>query len=143
MSDKPQPEENLVEEFQILGKTLVSALRAVWEAPERKRVQEDFSNGLNELGNTLKREADHLANSQTGQQIRTGVDQIGERLRSAEAQEKIRVELVNALKTVNSELQKVVDRWTVEQPATGEVNPEESAPVDSSPAEESGGEETA
>jgi hypothetical protein len=140
MTEKPESEENLAQEFHVLGKNLVSALRAVWEAPERKRIQQDVASGLNELGNTLKREADYLANSQTGQQIRNGVDQFGEHIRNAEAQEKIRTELLNALKTVNTELQKVVDRWTAEQPATGETNPEESAPSGNSPEDESGDE---
>ena len=113
MTEKPSTEEGLAEEFQALGKNLMEALRAAWEKPERKRVQEQVLTGLNELGSTLKREADHFVASSTGQQIKTSVEQVGERLRSAETQEKIRQELLKALQIANAELQKVVDRWTV------------------------------
>ena len=112
MSDNPRPEGNLEDEFQVLGKNLVAALRAAWEAPEVKRVQDELITGLSGLGTTLKHEADNLAGSPAGQQIKSGVEQVGERLRSVEAQEKVRQELLNALKVANTELQKVIDRWS-------------------------------
>jgi hypothetical protein len=112
MSDNPRPEGNLEDEFQVLGKNLVAALRAVWDTPERKRVQEDLITGLNGLGSTLKQEADNFTSSPAGQQIRNGVEHVGERLRSAETQEKVRQELLNALKAANNELQKVIERWS-------------------------------
>jgi len=112
MSDDPRPEENLEDEFQVLGKNLVAALRAAWDAPERKRVQEELITGLSGLGSTLKHEADNFAGSAAGQQIKNGVEQVGERLRSTETQEKVRQELLFALKTANTELQKVIDRWS-------------------------------
>ena len=124
MTEKPSTEEGLAEEFQALGKNLMEALRAAWEKPERKRVQEQVMTGLNELGSTLKREADHFASSSAGQQIKTGVEQVGERLRSEEAQEKIRQELLSALQSANAELQKVIDRWKTASTNTKEEGTE-------------------
>jgi hypothetical protein len=112
MSDNPRPEGNLEDEFQVLGKNLVAALRAAWDTPERKHVQDELITGLNGLGTTLKHEADNFAGSPAGQQIKNGVEQVGERLRNAETQEKVRLELLNALKAANNELQKVIDRWS-------------------------------
>jgi hypothetical protein len=130
MTEKPSTEEGLAQEFQALGKNLMEALRAAWEKPERKRVQEQVLTGLNELGSTLKREADHFTDSSAGQQIKTGVEQVGERLRNAETQEKIRRELLTALQSANAELQKVIERWTIASANTEEgvtVNQEESS----------------
>lgn len=124
MTEKPSTEEGLAEEFQALGKNLMEALRAAWEKPERKRVQEQVMTGLNELGSTLKREADHFAASSAGQQIKNGVEQVGERLRSEEAQEKIRQELLSALQSANAELQKVIDRWKTASTNTKEEGTE-------------------
>ncbi len=127
MTDKPSIEEGLAEEFQALGKNLMEALRAAWEKPESKRVQEQVMAGLNELGSALKREADSFAASPAGQHIKNGVEQVGERLRSEDAQEKIRQELLTALKSANTELQKVIDRWTAVSPGseeTGNANQE-------------------
>jgi len=112
MTDDPRPEGNLEDEFQVLGKNLVAALRAAWDTPERKHVQEELITGLNGLGSTLKHEADNFAGSTAGQQIKNSVEQVGERLRNTETQEKVRQELLNALKAANLELQKVIDHWS-------------------------------
>jgi len=77
MSENPKPEENLSEEFRAFGKNLVSALHAAWDAPERKRVQEDILGGLNELGATLKREAEQVSNSPTSQRLKDDIEQLG------------------------------------------------------------------
>jgi hypothetical protein len=112
MTDDPRPEGNLEDEFQVLGKNLVAALRAAWDTPERKRVQEELISGLNGLGSSIKHEADNFAGSPAGQQIKNGVEQVSERLRSAETQDKVRQELLNALKAANLELQKVIEHWS-------------------------------
>jgi hypothetical protein len=130
MSDNPRPENNLEDEFQVLGKNLVAAIRAVWDTPERKRVQEDLITGLNGLGSTLKQEADNFTSSPAGQQIRNGVEHVGERLRSAETQEKVRQELLNALKAANNELQKVIERWSARAGGSDASAPTESASQD-------------
>ena len=112
MTENQSTEESLADEIQALGKNLMEALRAAWEKPERKRAQEQVMSGLNELGSTLRREAENFATSAAGQQIKTGVEQVGERLRSAETQEKVRRELLTALQAANIELQKVIERWS-------------------------------
>lgn len=114
MSENPEHEEGLASEFRALGKNLVSALNAAWESPERKRMQSEVLSGLNELGATLQKEVDNLSNSDASQQVKSSVEQIGERIRSSETQMKVRQELLSALKTANLEIQKVIDRWSVQ-----------------------------
>jgi len=116
MSENPPPEERLSDELQNLGKNLVEILHTAWDHPERKRYQEEIVSGLNNLGNTMKQEAESLANSSAGQQFKSNVEQIGERLRSAEVQDKVRQELLSALQNANTELEKVINRWS---PQTG------------------------
>ncbi len=112
MNDNLPPEESLADEFRNLGKNLADALRAGWESPERKRLQQEIESGLTDLGATLKREVDNFASSPTGQQLKTDVEQLHERVRSGETQEKVRQELLNALKTANAELQRVINQWS-------------------------------
>ncbi len=124
MSENPKPEESLVGEFRRLGLNLVSALQAAWETPERKRFQDEMAQGLNDIGQTINREAEKLASSSTGKQIKTEVEQIGEKIRSTETQEKVRSELLKALQTANNEIQGVIDRWSAKEAGTtpGETN---------------------
>jgi len=112
MSDVPPNEDSLRQEFEALGKNLIGALRSAWEAPESKRLRDEMTSSLSDLGSTLKREADNLASHPATQQVKTDVEQIGEKIRAPEAQAAVRRELLGALQTMNSELQKVIDRWT-------------------------------
>jgi hypothetical protein len=123
MSDERPSEENLTEEFRKLGKNLVSAIEAAWDSPERKRFQDEFVSGLNEFGETLRKEADQLVNSSTGQRIKDDVENIGEKIRSSETQVKVRQDLINSLKYANSEIQKILDRWSE---SGGQTNPSKS-----------------
>jgi hypothetical protein len=115
MNDKPEPESNLRDEFSNLGKNLVEMLRTAWNSAEATRVQEEVTSGLNELGTTLRREAENFASSPTAQQIKEEMHQVGEKVRSTEFQSSVQHELLTALQTVNNELQKVIDDWTASQ----------------------------
>jgi hypothetical protein len=132
MSEKPPGDESLRQEFEALGRNLVGALHSAWEAPESKRLREEMTGGLNDLASTLKREADNLANHPATQQMKNDVEHIGEKIKAPETQATIRRELLIALQTMNSELQKVIDRWSAAE-SPGET-PDEDVPA-SNPAE--------
>ena len=133
MSNDPNPEENLAEEFRNLGKNLVAALQAAWDAPERRRLQEEVLSGLNEFGTAIKKEAEQVANSDAGQKLINDVEQLGEKLRSSETQAKVRQEIISALKTANSEIEKVIENWSGKASSPSPesesaAQPEEQAP---------------
>lgn len=120
MSDEKPRSENLTEEFQALGKNLVEAMRAAWESPERKRLQQEIENGLVELESTIKREAENFSSSPTGQQLKKDVNRIGEKINTSETPEMIRQELLKALQTANFELQNIIRRWDPDEPNSPE-----------------------
>ncbi len=111
MSENPTPENDLVNEFRTLGKNLVEALRTTWESPERKKLEKEISDGLNDLANTLRTEAHQFKESPAGQQFKSDIDNLRQRVRSGEVENQVRSELLGALRTVNQELQKVTSRW--------------------------------
>lgn len=112
--DRPIEGDNLAEEFRNLGKNLFGALQAAWESPERKRLQDEFINDMSELGATLKREAESFSQSPAGQQMKADVDELGERFRTGQAQEQMRKELIDILRSANTELGKVINRWSAD-----------------------------
>ena len=102
MNQETPPKENRVaDEFRELGDNLVKILRTAWESPERKRIQQDITNGLNELGSTLRNETEKFNESETAQKIRSG-----------EVESRFREEVLSALKTVNAELERAVERMS-------------------------------
>jgi hypothetical protein len=118
MSNENTPQENLAEEFRNLGRNFSNALQAAWESPERKRLQEEITTGMNELGETLSREAKKFNESDAGKQLKTEAKEFEERFRSGEVQDKVRQELITAMQSVNAELGKLIQKWQSPPPET-------------------------
>lgn len=116
MSDNQPPEENLLDEFRKLGNTLANVLKTGWERPERKKLQNDIESGLKELGETLKHGVEEFESSSTGQTLKSDFQDFGERFRSGEVETRVREEILNALRNVNNELQKVAENWSANKP---------------------------
>jgi hypothetical protein len=111
MTENPKPEDNLEDEFRNLGQNLVEALRAVWDSPERKRLQQEIGNGLTDMNATLKKEFENFDSSETGQRLKSDVENLRQRVRSGEAEVKARNELLNALRVANESIRKATASW--------------------------------
>jgi hypothetical protein len=126
MSENKPSEYDLTEEFRKLGKNLADALRTAWESPERKKFQQEIENGMNEMGTTLSKEFGTFIESPTGQRLRSDVQDLGERFRTGEAQQRARDELLNALRHANDEIQRATERWNASrsEPSTPSEKPD-------------------
>jgi hypothetical protein len=120
MNETPKPEDNLTEEFRSLGRNLLNTLQTAWERPERKNLQQEIENGLNELLNTLRNEAGNIASSPTGQKVKTEAEDLRQRVQSGEVDTALRSELLKALQTVNAELKKAASRMGGDQGQSGD-----------------------
>ena len=104
-------EENLAEEFRNLCRHLMETLRSAWDSQERKNLQQEIENGLDELASTLKQEFAQFQETSTGQEIKSELQDLHQRIQSGEAEETARREILNALRTINRELEKAAHRW--------------------------------
>lgn len=127
MADQKPPESDIADEFRNLSKNLSEALHAAWDRPERRKFQQDLEKGLTELGSTLKREVEHLAEHPASQRIRSEAEEVASRVRSGEVEQKARSELINALRMVNNELQKFINNQPSSQPGPESPVDEEDA----------------
>ena len=127
MTDNPKPENNLSDEFRALGENLIKALQSVWESPERKNLQQEIESGLNELASTLQKEARTFRDSPAGQQLKADFEDLSQRVRSGETEDRAREELLKALNLINKELEKVASRWTGSVSSDGESTTPPSA----------------
>lgn len=110
MSDQPPQVENLTDALHKLGENLVQTLQTAWDSPERKKLQQEIEAGLNDITQTVKRQVDDFNQSPTGQQLKADIEELGERVRSGEAEAQLRQELLKALQFINTELEKAADR---------------------------------
>lgn len=115
MAENQSPEGNLTAQFRELGKNLTDVLRAAWDQPERKRLQQEIANGLSELGSTLKEETEKFTESPTGQRLKTDVGNVTQRVQSGEMEARVRQELLNALQMANQRIQEAIDRLNERQ----------------------------
>jgi hypothetical protein len=120
MEDKPNPEESLADEIYNFGQNLIKTLHAAWDRPERKMLQQEIEEGLSELAQTLQQEADTFVESPTGQRMKSDLEELQQKVRSGEAETKIRSELLEVFKVVNTELQRVASRLQTEDSIPGE-----------------------
>jgi len=112
MSETPEPQDefksgNLASEFQELGSNLKKIFLNAWESEERKNFQVELEEGLTDLGESLKQTAQEIHDSETGQRVKAEAEDLRDRVRSGEVEEKIREDLLTALHKVNTELKKV------------------------------------
>jgi hypothetical protein len=112
MSDQPESEGNLSDEFRVLGENLLKTLHSVWESPELRRLQKEIEDGLTQLGTTLKAEASAFDESPAGQQLKSDFEDFRQRVRSGELEAQAREELLKTMRMVNAELDKAASRWS-------------------------------
>ncbi|NIW45550.1 MAG: hypothetical protein GWN14_12890 [candidate division Zixibacteria bacterium] len=123
MSEEKQEYGNLKDEFRSLGENLKDMINAAWESDERKTLQGELEEGMQELGNVLNEFAANFQAGEVGQSIRHEVDEISERVRSGELEDKARQEILKALKIINGELEKASQKFS-EAETDAEANPE-------------------
>jgi hypothetical protein len=133
MSDQEQTESSITEEFRILGKNLVDAVHTAWDSPARTRLQGEIERGLSEFQNSVSEEIEHWSESPTAQRMKSDVRDAADRVRSSEVEKSIRQELITALKSINTELEKVSSRWSA---AEKNSEPEGSAATSEGPEAE-------
>jgi methyl-accepting chemotaxis protein len=114
MTEDQKPSSSLKDEFEQLGTNIRDALQGAWGSEERKHLSEEIQKGLSEIGNALTKVADDLQQNETVQKVSSEVDEFAEQVRSGEVASKLRAETVEALQSLNRELEGWIQRWNTE-----------------------------
>ena len=113
MSEDKSNQNELNEEFRKLGIHLMDSIRSIWDRPEREKLQKEVEEGLDTFTNTMKEEVQKFRQSPTGQQLKFEIEDLNQRIKSGEAEQLARQEVINALRKVNQELEKVIQKWDI------------------------------
>jgi hypothetical protein len=127
MSEQQRPENDLRDEFRILGENLKQFFNSAWESEERKQLQQDIKDGMKELGVVLDDFSEDVRSSEFGETIRREAEDFGERVRSGEVEHKVREGILDALQKLNTELQKASDKFSGTVEGQAEDPPAETA----------------
>ena len=118
MTEKP-PEGDLHNEFEQLGQNLKAALKTAWESEESRKLQAELKSGMAALEVGLHQAAQEVTSGETGQRLKAEVDDLGQRVKSGQVESQLRKDLLSALRTINSELQKMSKAGRGDEPGTG------------------------
>jgi hypothetical protein len=113
MSDIPDPKgddstDDLTSEFRNLGENLKKIFVGAWESEQRKNLQDEIEEGLAELGKSLRQTANEIQESEAGQRMKSEAEELRDRIRSGEAEDKIRSDLQSLLRKLNTELENAI-----------------------------------
>ncbi len=122
------PWKEVGKQFQILGESLATAFRASLESEENRRHVQEMKAGVESMVKEVSQAIKDTAASPQSRQVRDEAEKTAHSLREASQQtmQQVRPHLVSALRQVNEELQKMLDR--LEHPmAAPDASPAQAA----------------
>jgi hypothetical protein len=114
----PESTSSIADELSALGKNLVAALRSALNSEESKKVQNEVETGLNDAIASLQKAADDFSKTDTGQQLKDDLADLNQRIETGELQAKLRADVVSALQTANTEIQKAAAKFSASSKKT-------------------------
>ncbi len=122
-------ERTVVEELSELGRQLGTAFKSAWESEERRKLQQEISEGLDALGDQFEEAVRTARESEALQELKADLKQTVETARESEPVQDIRQGLAKGLRQINSELSKLVASWQkpAAEPEAAEEGPGEPA----------------
>lgn len=111
-ADPNQGWQEVGRQFRTLGESLAAALRAGWENEETRSRVQDMQTGLAALVSDVGQAIQETVDSPGGQQVKAEAQKAASSVAGVldETAEEVRPQLVSALRLVNTELQRVIDR---------------------------------
>lgn len=99
-------------QFQVLGQSIADAMRTAWQNEETQRQLREMRMGLESMVKDVGKAIEDSANTPQGQKIRQDAGKAAEKVRVVGEQtvQEVRPKLIDALKQLNDELQKLIAR---------------------------------
>ena len=105
------------QQFQTLGESLANAFRTMWEDEENRQHAQDLQAGLEKMMNDVGQAIKETSESPEGQRVRAEAQKAAESARVAgkKAMQDARPHILSALRALDSELQKMIDKLETEK----------------------------
>jgi hypothetical protein len=121
MSEDPQEEKTIAQEFSRLGKQVADAIHAAWESEDRKKLQAELADGLQRFEAELDAALQKAAQSDAAKQVREQTEKVVADVKDSNVADEVRKGLISGLDVLNKELGKLVEKLepkgTTEAPA--------------------------
>lgn len=112
MSTEQQPEPNnnhtLFDELAVLGKNIGAAVRSVIESPQAREIEEEVRTGFQTVVHEVNEAIDKARTTDVARDLGEKTSQAAESVRSSKVTEEVRFGLVKGLKSLNRELEQML-----------------------------------
>jgi hypothetical protein len=122
-TEERAPGSQLMEELQSLGKEMATAIRALWDSEDSRKLREEIGDGFVELGQQIDTAVKSAQESDAAKQFSTQVKETMDKARESDVAGKVEEGLVTGLRELNKELSKLVG--SLEDREKDEARPEE------------------
>ena len=126
MSENPNPQSDITEQFRELGENIKSFFHSVWESEQSQIFRDEIQNGLNELGRATNEAVEEFKSSETGQKFKAEADDFINRVETGEVETKAREEISKVLDFLNNELGNLNEQIKPKDAAAPPAEPEAS-----------------
>lgn len=109
MTEEQKPDSQVVEELHSLGNQLVTAVKALWDSDESRKLRQEIGDGFVELGKQIDDAVKTAQNSEAAKEFKVQVKDTMDKARESDVAGQVEHNLVSGLQQLNAELSKFVD----------------------------------
>jgi hypothetical protein len=98
----------ILEELESLGAQLVTAIKALWDSEDSRKLRQEIGEGFVELGRQVDEGIKSAQESEAAQEFKAQVKETVDKARQSDVAGKLEDNLVSGLRQLNAELGKLV-----------------------------------
>jgi hypothetical protein len=120
MTEEQKSESGIMEELLALGQQLTTAVKALWESEDSRKLRQEIGDGFVELGHQVDTAIKSAQDSEAGQQFSEQVKGAMDKARESDLSAKLEEGLVTGLRELNEGLSTLVSSLQTRAPDEGE-----------------------
>jgi hypothetical protein len=128
-SGTTKTEADIAEEFKRLGRQFADTLESMWNSEERRRVETEIRDGVRTFANEVDRVLRDARQSPTATRVKEEAIGVKERVEAGEVTHRARGTVVQGLRWLSQELERLAEQFTPPAAAPAEKAPEEETVV--------------
>lgn len=106
MTEEKKPGGQIVDEINALGEQLTTAVRALWDSEDARKVRQEISDGFVELGQQIDEAVQKAKESEAAKEFETRVKKTVDKARESDVAGQVQEGLLSGLRQLNEELSK-------------------------------------
>jgi flagellar biosynthesis/type III secretory pathway protein FliH len=112
MTEEKKPSGEIVDQLHALGEQLVTAVKALWDSEDARKVRQEIGDGFVELSHQVDEAIQTARESEATKEFETKVKETVDKARESDVAGQVQEGLVTGLRQLNEEMSKLVGSLT-------------------------------